>query len=377
MGAIAFDYDLDGDQDLYLVHDGTQPNWLLRKDGGNFVDVSAASGTDRVGDGDFYLYVTNLYENVLFENQGDGTFRESAFDARVNDLGMGWGIAFLDYDNDGHPDLYVANETGFTIGGKRYNNILYRNEGKAFARAVGKTDVICGDRSGYGTAVGDFDGDGLVDIFVATSGEASELFLNLTDNGHHWLSLRLTATSGNRDAVGAKVAVYAAGKLQLKDVRVGAVSQVSTGCRAPDFNRAARKLVSGRVSSPGPGGKPALPEQGNCLLIRRAGLGLPKTIAYRTLPAPASAPGRYASHISPRLELHHFDAFNVALEPAKWGGVLIARAGIALEEKVVELPIFADAVAQGRQSAVRLGDLAEEVGQPPAVVGLVVELHDI
>ncbi len=237
MGTLAFDYDQDGDQDLYLVHDGYQPNVLLQNQGdGIFTDVSAASGTDVVGDGmgvdaadydgdgDFDLYVTNLYENFLLQNQGDGTFRELGFDSRTNDLGMGWGTAWLDYDLDGRPDLYVANETSFAVGGQRYNNILYHNDGDgAFSAATTPDAIICSPLSGYGAATADFDGDGLPDLVVANSGQASELFRNATPNtDHHWIKLRLTGTTGNRDAIGAHVSVWTGqGHRQVAEVRAG------------------------------------------------------------------------------------------------------------------------------------------------------------
>ena len=236
MGTLAFDYDQDGDQDLYLVHDGYQPNVLLRNNAdGTFTDVSAASKTDVIGDGmgvdaadydgdgDFDLYITNLYENFLLQNQGDGTFREVGFDSRTNDLGMGWGTAWLDYDLDGRLDLYVANETNFAVGGQRYNNILYHNDGRgAFAAATTPEAAVCSPLSGYGTATADFDGDGRPDLFVANSGQASELFRNATPTDHHWIKLRLTGTTGNRDAIGAHVSVWTGqGQRQVAEVRAG------------------------------------------------------------------------------------------------------------------------------------------------------------
>ncbi len=232
MGTLAFDYDADGDPDLYLVHDGNQPNVLLRNDGGFFTDVSVASGTDVVGDGmgvdaadydgdgDFDLYVTNLYENFLLRNEGDGTFREIAFDAGVNDLGMGWGTAWLDYDNDGRPDLYVANETGFAIGGQRYNNLLYHNEG-TFTTPYPPQAAINSNSSSYGTATADFNGDGRPDLFVTNSGQPSQLFLNTTENDHAWIALTLRPASGNRDGLGARVALHQGGRTQVAEVRAG------------------------------------------------------------------------------------------------------------------------------------------------------------
>ncbi len=231
MQSVALDYDLDGDPDLYVVRDGSQPNVLLRNDGGVFTDVSAASGAGLVGDGmgvevadydqdgDFDLYVTNLYENFLLENLGNGTFRERGFDAGVNDLGMGWGTAWIDYDLDGLPDLYLANETGFTVGGRRYNNLLYHNDGYRFSPAAPTTMVVNSDRSSYGTVTADFNDDGLPDLYVANSGEPGQLFLNTTVNDHHWIALELFES--NRHAIGARADLWVDGNRRSAEVRAG------------------------------------------------------------------------------------------------------------------------------------------------------------
>ena len=114
MGAIFFDYDLDGDQDLYVTHDSYQPNKLFDNDGtGHFVEKGQFSGTaiaiqsmgvdvgDMDNDGDFDIYVTNLGANVLLRNTGIGFFQNSSFVSDIGDPGMGWGVTWLDADNDG------------------------------------------------------------------------------------------------------------------------------------------------------------------------------------------------------------------------------------------------------------------------------------
>jgi hypothetical protein len=234
MGTLAFDYDLDGDSDLYLVHDGKQPNTLLRNDGGYFTDVSAESranvigdgmgvdAADYDGDGDFDLYVTNLFFNYLLRNEGDGTFTEIALDSGVADLGMGWGCAWLDYNNDARPDLYVGNETKFQVRGERLPNILYRNDGDRFRPAAPSSASVNSVYSTYGTATADFDGDGRMDLFITNNGEPSQLFRNVTPDAGNWLALRLEATNGNRDAIGARATVHAgSGKDYVREVRAG------------------------------------------------------------------------------------------------------------------------------------------------------------
>ncbi|WP_116107275.1 CRTAC1 family protein [Lewinella sp. IMCC34191] len=231
MQSLATDYDRDGDPDLYVVRDGSQPNVLLRNDGGRFTDVSMASGADVVGegmgvdaadydrDGDLDLYVTNLYDNYLLENLGNGTFRERGFDARVNDLGMGWGTVWLDYDLDGLPDLYVANETGFSVGNRRYNNVLYHNDGGRFATVRPDTAAFHSSHSSYGAVTADFNGDGRPDLYVANSGQSGQLFLNTADDRNHWVGFDLYA--GDRYAIGASVDVWIDGRRRSGEVRAG------------------------------------------------------------------------------------------------------------------------------------------------------------
>jgi hypothetical protein len=234
MGAIAFDYDLDGDSDLYLVHDGNQPNVLLRNEGGHyFTDVSTGSGADVVGDGmgvdvadydgdgDFDIYVTNLYFNFLLRNEGGGSFTELGLASGVGDLGMGWGCAWLDYNNDGRPDLYVGNETNFLVGGERLPNIFYRNDADRFRPAATPDAAINSQSSTYGTATADFDGDGRMDLFVANSGQPSQLFQNVSPQSGNWLSLTLTPGSGHPGGIGSRVVVHANGKQLMREVRAG------------------------------------------------------------------------------------------------------------------------------------------------------------
>jgi hypothetical protein len=128
MGAIFFDYDNDGDQDVYLTHDGNQANIMYENNGfGFFYDVSLLTNLNVAGqgmgvdhgdvnnDGHLDIYVTNLGPNFLLLNNGNGSFGEIAIDAGVADeTGMGWGCFFVDYDNDGWEDIYVINDSNFS-----------------------------------------------------------------------------------------------------------------------------------------------------------------------------------------------------------------------------------------------------------------------
>jgi len=191
------DYDGDGDQDVlvlrgaWLTTDGEIRNSLLRNDGGVFIDVTRAAGLaeparptqsaafgDFDGDGDLDLVVVNEslvaedprqdYPTQLFENQGDGTFRDVAHDAGVtNDL-YAKGVTVGDYDNDGDLDFYVSN-----FGPNR----LYENDGGLRFRDVAP-ELGVEEPAGrsFATWFFDYDNDGWLDLFVASySGGTADL----------------------------------------------------------------------------------------------------------------------------------------------------------------------------------------------------------
>ena len=225
-GSAFFDYDRDGDLDLYVLNgskvvgfpDGDHPrNALYRNDGARFADVTEAAGVGHTGwgmgcaaadydnDGDLDLYLTNYGKNVLYNNRGDGTFEDLSDLAGVADDRFGTGCAFLDYDNDGYLDLYVANYVDFrhflaTTPDKSYTwkglrvhfgprgmrggaDILYRNNGDGtFADATVPANVVDADKLyGMGVVGGDYDNDGDVDLYVANDTGPNYLYQNRGD----------------------------------------------------------------------------------------------------------------------------------------------------------------------------------------------------
>ena len=186
---IAADYDNDGDKDLYVLRgawlkaQGEIRNSLLQNDGqGSFTDVTAKAGLDDVdyptqsgvwgdfnGDGNLDLYVVNeskgtrlgerqYYPSQLYVNQGDGTFVEQAKQFGVTNDRFGKGTAAGDFDNDGDLDIYVSN-----IG----KNRLYENiDNKKFVDVAEKLGVTQPDQRSFATWFFDFNNDGWLDIFV-------------------------------------------------------------------------------------------------------------------------------------------------------------------------------------------------------------------
>jgi hypothetical protein len=230
MGAIFFDYDNDGDPDLYLTHDNNQANILYENDGsGHFTDVSAVSGTniaamgmgvdagDINNDGWLDLYITNLSYNALLLNRGDGTFANLTLQSQTADRGMGWGCIFLDYDLDGWVDIYTANDSYFSP----FPNVLYRNLGDLSFALVESESPLSSMFAGYGTAQADFNLDGWPDIFLVNSGkDGNQLFLNQKGE-NHWVKLQLQGNVSNRAAIGARVTLKAGGQTQIRETTAG------------------------------------------------------------------------------------------------------------------------------------------------------------
>lgn len=232
MGSLFFDYDNDGDLDLYLTHDANQANILYMNDGdGTFTDTSPFSGAniaaqgmgvdigDVNNDGFLDLYITNLYSNELLINDGDGTFSLITETAGVGDLGMGWGTVWLDYNNDGFQDIYMSNDSYFTP----FPNILYKNKGDQSFEIVSTGTPLESMYGGYGVAVADVNDDGLVDLFQANSGtnDGNQLFINDINNDNNWIKFRLKGITSNSFAIGAKVTATAGDMIHTDEVCAG------------------------------------------------------------------------------------------------------------------------------------------------------------
>ncbi len=229
-GVALFDYDNDGDLDLYQVRhqspDGSfpalgapAPNRLYeQQDDGTFLDVSDDAGVGDPGyghgaavgdidnDGDLDLYVTNYGPDALYRNEGDGSFLEVTDAAGIVADGWSSSAAFLDYDSDGDLDLYVARFADFDPTTECANpdgnglsdetllqeycgpdifpgipDLLFRNDGtgrfiEASAQA-GLADTL----GGWGVVVADMTGDGSIDIYVANDGKPNLLWVNQDD----------------------------------------------------------------------------------------------------------------------------------------------------------------------------------------------------
>ncbi|MDE0468007.1 MAG: CRTAC1 family protein [Candidatus Poribacteria bacterium] len=221
-GVALFDFDNDGDLDLYFVNGSTLPkvdtpipptNVLYRNDGGVFTDVTNEASVGDTGyglgccvgdynnDGFTDLYVTNYGANVLYRNNGDGTFTDVADIAGIAGDQFSSGCAFVDLDADGYLDLYVVNYVQFDpatnpectrLGVRTYctpeallgaADVLYRNNRDGtFTDISEKAGVGATSGKGLGVVCGDIDNDGDVDIFVANDTTPNFLYRNERDN---------------------------------------------------------------------------------------------------------------------------------------------------------------------------------------------------
>jgi hypothetical protein len=220
---VFFDYDVDGDADLYVSNDrGVScpgigfENKLWENVGGSFVDVTGQSGTgacinsmgvavgdlDRNGFPD--LYATNTQQgNVLYLNQGDGTFVEAAVQAGVAMFEIGWAAVFFDFDHDLHLDLFVAN----MIGG----NFLLRHEGVFPCGNVAASLALDDAGASFCAAVADIDLDGDLDLVMSNqeSGVPSPVRLYVNHEGEQraWIRLDVVGQGPNTYGVGTRLRV--------------------------------------------------------------------------------------------------------------------------------------------------------------------------
>jgi hypothetical protein len=251
LGVVCFDYNGDGWTDVFLANDSME-NFLYRNKGnGTFEEVGieagvalgedgkaeAGMGTDaadynRDGLPDLFVTHLDLEYNRLYRNNGDGTFSDATFASKLGAGTFrmsGFGTRFLDYDNDGWRDLFIANghvldNVRFFHGGTEYAEpkVIYRNVGGTFQDVTKQLGTDLADpRVSRAAAFADYDNDGDVDVLVTNNGDRPQLFRNDGGNRKHWLEVRLVGTRSNRDGIGTKIRLFANGVLQTDEAKGG------------------------------------------------------------------------------------------------------------------------------------------------------------
>ena len=245
------DYNDDGWPDIYVACDSTASILYRNNRDGTFTDVGVVAGAaynedgreqagmgstigDYNGDGRLDIFKTNFSDDTstLYRNNGDGTFDDvtSAAGLGLYTKYLGWGTMFLDFDNDGWPDLLLANghiypEVDRQHLGSDYEEprILYRNLGNGTFADVSATSGpgISAKASSRGLAIGDFWNNGNLSAVISNMNALPSLLVNQVHSANHWIAIHAVGTKSNRDGIGARVRVSVGGRVLVDEVRSG------------------------------------------------------------------------------------------------------------------------------------------------------------
>ena len=261
MGVVWGDYDNDGKPDLLVTND-SGPNYLYRNLGnGKFEEVGAVTGAAYGANGEIYgnmagdfgdfnrdgnldLFVTRYSKQPasLYKNEQD------AFSDVAPEIGLSqntktyvkWGTSFGDFDNDGWPDILIANGNFSSLTDVLENEARFREPLQLFRNLQGRSFENVADAAGLnagalqsrrGTAFGDVNNDGNLDIVVFNVNGPPSLFMNESHTANHWAIFKLVGNKSNRLAIGARVTVEAGGIKQIDEVRGGGSYNSSSDTR--------------------------------------------------------------------------------------------------------------------------------------------------
>ncbi len=237
MSASIADYDRDGFMDVFVTNDKI-PNFLFHNKGdGTFEEVALLAGGALSDNGapvsamgtDFRDYDNDGFPDItyaalagevfpIFQNRGNGTFRDASFASRMGPLShnrSGWSIGLVDLNNDGWKDIFTTNShvndtvEMFEATPYKLPNSVFLNRGDGTfsdgSRDAGPDFQVAAAHRGCGFA--DFNNDGRIDVVVAPLQEPAELWENVSPADNSWLILKLTGTKSNRDGIGAVVRI--------------------------------------------------------------------------------------------------------------------------------------------------------------------------
>jgi len=246
-----FDFDDDGWPDIFVACDSTPSILYHNNRDGTFTDVAITAGAafnedgraqagmgstvaDYNGDGRLDIFKTNFSDDTatLYRNNGDGTFDDVTYAAGLglNTQYLGWGTMFLDFDNDGWPDLLLVNghvypEVDSQHLGSSFQEprILYHNNGNGKFTDISATagPGITQPISSRGLAVGDLWNDGRISAVVSNMNAPPSLLVNQVRTPNHWVAFRTIGAKSNRDGIGARIRMKAGARTFIDEVRSG------------------------------------------------------------------------------------------------------------------------------------------------------------
>lgn len=251
LGVLVCDFDNDGWPDIYVADDSSSSALYKNNHDGTFTDIGIESGVayssdgksqagmgvdaaDYDGDGLFDIIKTNFAgdTSTLYRNTGNLTFDDQTFQAGLgkNTRFLGWGAGFIDYDNDGWPDIFISDghvypevrETSLESG-YRERKVVYHNLGNRKFEDV-SMDLgpgIVEQVAGRGCAFGDFDNDGDIDIVVNCTNDVPQLLRCDSKLANNWIKIKLVGVKSNRSAIGARVYCRTTVHNQMQEVRSG------------------------------------------------------------------------------------------------------------------------------------------------------------
>jgi hypothetical protein len=264
LGVVCFDFNGDGWTDVFIANDSMENFLFANRGDGTFQEIGIAAGValsddgkaeagmgvdaaDYDRDGRLDLFVTHLDRelNRLYRNLGDGSFEDATMSSKIgagNFRLSGFGTRFIDYDNDGWRDLFIANghvldniELFHADTAYAEKKTVYRNQRGAFRDVTEQLGpALSIPRVSRAAAFADYDNDGDIDVLVTNNGQEPQLLRNDGGNRNHWLEVRLTGVRSNRDGVGARVRLTAGG-VTVVDESKGGMSYQSAHDRRLHF----------------------------------------------------------------------------------------------------------------------------------------------
>ncbi len=238
LGVAIADYDHDGWPDILITNDSVPEQLFHNKGNGTFEEVAMVSGLALDGSGatfagmgvDFEDYTNDGWPDVvitdlanqryaLYKNGGDGTFDYSTNSTRLGAITLlhsGWGLKFLDYDNDGWKDLFIAQSHVMDtieiqephLHYREPPMLLWNDHGKRFVDVSADSgDIFQQKWVGRGLATGDINNDGKIDVVMTSNDGPAWVLMNETPTRNHWITLKLAGVKSNRDGIGALVSI--------------------------------------------------------------------------------------------------------------------------------------------------------------------------